>query len=270
MFFFPLGELEKKGKAAFREAFSRISELRSLLKSCTPVLGLTATADREMRDRLMKYLGMKSSLLPTVVSPNKDNIRFTVVKANSKLHCFDWLLNILKEKKDQTPFTIIFCKTVNDIVSVLTFFLMELGQSGVYIEGEGPTDEKCLLGVYYYQTPQSHKDCMTKSFEGLSGHVRVVFASTSLSMGADFPHVKYVVHYGPSKKLTSHQQEAGRAGRDGHEAYHVTVYYGRHLITCEPVMLLPNLAMNFSNERTRMLEQEARERVKVLSLLTSK
>ena len=88
-FFSSLGKLEKKGKAAFREAFSRISELRSLLKSCTPVLGLTATANREMRDPLMKYLGMKSSLLPIVVSPNKDNIHFTVVKAHSKLHCFD-------------------------------------------------------------------------------------------------------------------------------------------------------------------------------------
>lgn len=166
LFFFSFRGIGKKGKAAFHEAFSRISELRSLLKSCTPVLGLTATANREMRDRLMKYLGMKSSLFPIVVSPNKDNISFTVVKANSKLHCFDWPLKISKEKKDQTPFTIIFCETVNDIVSVLTFFLMELGQSGVYVEGEGPTDEKCLLGVYSSQTPQSHKDCITKSFEG--------------------------------------------------------------------------------------------------------
>ena len=36
------------------------------------------------------------------------------------------------------------------------------------------------------------------------------------------------------------------------------------------VMLLPNLAMNFRNVRTRMLEHEARESVKVLSLLTSR
>ena len=111
---------------------------------------------------------------------------------------------------------------------------MKLGQSGIYVEGEGPIHERCLLGVYYSQTPQSHKDSITSSFEGLSGHVRVVFASTSLSMGVDFPHVKYVVHYGPSKNLTSHLQEAGRAGRDGNEAYHVTVHQGRHLITCEP------------------------------------
>ena len=40
-------------------------------------------------------------------------------------------------------------------------------------------------------------------------------------------------------------------------------------LTPPDVMLLPNLAMNFSNVRTRMLEHEARERVKVLSLITS-
>lgn len=53
-------------------------------------------------------------------------------------------------------------------------------------------------------------------------------------MGVDFNHVQYVVHYGPSKNLTSHLQEAGRAGRVGREAFHMTVYQGRHLVTCEP------------------------------------
>lgn len=112
---------------------------------------------------------MKSNLSPIVVSPNKDNIRFTVVKADNKLHCFDWITEMLKEKKGETPFTIIFCKTVNDIVSVLTFFLMKLGQSGVYVEGEGPIHERCLLGVYYSKTPQSHKDCIIQVL--LKGHL---------------------------------------------------------------------------------------------------
>ena len=108
----------KKGKAAFRGAFGRVLELRSLMKNGTPVLGLTATANKDMRDRLIKYLGMKRNLKPIVVSPNKDNIRFTVLKADKSMHCFDWLVEVLKEKKENTPFTIIFCKTVNDIVSV--------------------------------------------------------------------------------------------------------------------------------------------------------
>ena len=86
---------------------------------------------------------------------------------------------------------------------------------------------------YYSQTPKPHKDCVTSSFEGVSGNVRVVFATTSLSMGIDFPHVKYVIHYGPSNNLTSHLQEAGQGGRDGNQAFHITLYHGRHLITCE-------------------------------------
>ena len=224
--------LGKKGKAAFREAFGRVAELRSCLETGMPLLGLTATANKEMRDRLIKCLGLKTCSLITV-SPNKDNIRFSVLQADKQLHCFNWLLSLLRIEKENTPFTIIFCKTVNDIVSLLTFFLMKLGNSGLYVNGEGPIHERCLLGVYYSQTPKRHKDYVTSSFEGVSGNVRVVLATTSLSMGVDFPHVKYVIHYGPSNNLTSHLQEAGRGGRDGNQAYHITVYQGRHLTTCE-------------------------------------
>ena len=130
------------------------------------MLGLTATANKEMRDRLVKYLGMKSNLCPIVVSPNNDNIRFTVTKVENKLHCFNWIIKNLEEKKGDAPFVIMFCKTVNDIVSVLTLFLMKLGQTGIYVEGDGPLHERCLLGVYYSQTPQSHKNDITSSFEG--------------------------------------------------------------------------------------------------------
>lgn len=176
--------LGKKGKAAFREAFGRVAELRSCLETGMPLLGLTATANKEMRERLTKCLGLKASNLITV-SPNKDNIRFSVLQADKQLHCFDWLLSLLRNEKENTPFTIIFCKTVNDIVSLLTFFLMKLGNSGLYVDGEGPIHERCLLGVYYSQTPKRHKDYVTSSFEGVSGNVRVVLATTSLSMGVD-------------------------------------------------------------------------------------
>ena len=77
------------------------------------------------------------------------------------------------------------------------------------------------------------KKSVTSSFEGLHGKVRLVFASTSLSMGVDFPHVRYVIHYGPSRNLTSHLQEVGRGGRDGKQAFHLTIYHGRHLTACE-------------------------------------
>lgn len=100
-----LGVVEKKGKAAFHEAFGRVSELRSCLESGTPVLGLTATANKETKC-LIKCLGVRSTLEPIIVSPNKDNTRFTVLQVDKKLHHFNWLLLLLKEKKGDTPFTI--------------------------------------------------------------------------------------------------------------------------------------------------------------------
>lgn len=165
--------LGKKGKAAFREAFGRVAELRSCLESGTPLLALTATPNKEMRNRLNKCLGMKSGDL-IIVSPNKDNIRFTVLQGDKQFLCFNWLLSLLRVEKQDTPFSIIFCKRVNGIVSLLTYFLVKLGNSGLYVDGEGPIHERCLLGVYYSQTPKRHKDCVTSSFEGVSGNVRVV------------------------------------------------------------------------------------------------
>ena len=72
---------------------------------------------------------------------------------------------------------------------------MKLGNSGLYVNGEGPIHERCLLCVYYSQTPKRHKDYVTSSFEGVSGNVRVVLTTTTLSMGVHFPHVKYVINY---------------------------------------------------------------------------
>ena len=112
----------------------------------------------------------------------------------------------------QPESAVIFCKTVNDIVSLLTHFLMRLRTTGSYTDGDEPAHERCLLGVYYSQTPKNPKESVTFSFEGLHGKFRLVFASTSLSMGVDFPHVRYVIHYGLSRNLTSHLQEAGRGG----------------------------------------------------------
>ena len=79
---------------------------------------------------------------------------------------------------------------------------------------------------------QSLKDTVTTSFEG-DGFTRVAIASSSLSMGVDFPNVKYVIHFGPSKSLSSQLQEAGRAGRDGSEAFNIIMYLPKHIRNCE-------------------------------------
>jgi superfamily II DNA helicase RecQ len=130
----------------------------------TPTLALTATADEEMRKRLVKFIGFKD-YCRVIVSHNKNNIRFNIIKADSHLKCLNWLVEMMREKKEHTPFTLIFCQVVNDIVFILSYLLMELGSSGLYARGHLPQQQSCLIGVYYSQTPQSLKDTLTASFE---------------------------------------------------------------------------------------------------------
>ena len=108
---------------------------------------------------------------------------------------------------------------------------MKLGNDA-YLHGTEAPPQRCLVGVYYSATPESAKERICSSFSG-SGKARVVIASTSLSMGIDFPHVRYVIHFGPGRTLTDHLQQAGRAGRDSKQAFNVILYHGKHLGQCE-------------------------------------
>lgn len=109
---------------------------------------------------------------------------------------------------------------------------MKLG-SDAYIKSTAPASERCLIGVYYSATPETIKERVCNSFGGNQGVARVVIASTSLSMGVDFPSVKYVIHFGPGRSTTEHLQQAGRAGRDSNPAFNIVMYQGKHMRQCE-------------------------------------
>lgn len=62
---------------------------------------------------------------------------------------------------------------------------------------------------------------------------RVAIATMVLSMGVNFPDVRYVVLYGPARTLLDFHKEAGRAGRDGLSADVILYFYGQQLEHCE-------------------------------------
>ena len=62
----------------FREWYSRIGQLCSLLPSSTPVLALTATATNDIRNKIIRKLQMQSCTL-IEESPDRPNIRYSVV-----------------------------------------------------------------------------------------------------------------------------------------------------------------------------------------------
>jgi len=208
--------------------------MRSFLGK-VPVLCITATADRGMRTRLANYLALCNPY-KVILSPNKDNIdniRFSVTQADKELCCLNWVVTMLRKERKDCPYAIIFCQMVNDIALILSYLLTNLGEDA-YVEGEAPLAERCLVTVYYSVTPEKRKEQVKSSFESGAGTARTVIATTSLSMGVDFPCVTYVVHFGPSRDLVSHLQEAGYAGRDGKsQAHNVIVYLGKHKALCD-------------------------------------
>lgn len=72
-------------------------------------------------------------------------------------------------------------------------------------------------------------------FESLkrSGTKRVVVATSALSMGVNFPCVKYVVMYGPPRNLLDFHQQARQ---DGTLAHTVLFYYGQQVAHVENEM----------------------------------
>ena len=76
----------------FREWYGKVSQLRSLAHTNTPVLALTATSTLNVRTKIMQHLWMGSC---TVIQGSLDrpNIRYSAVKVHWDLQVtFGWLL----------------------------------------------------------------------------------------------------------------------------------------------------------------------------------
>ena len=106
---------EKSNKAAFRECFFKIGDVRSLLPQGTPVLALTATATSKVISDTMKGLAMKDDTYQIRVSPDRPNIFLYKQKVDKDISkTFAWLIDLLKKEAIETPKTIVYCKSQRD------------------------------------------------------------------------------------------------------------------------------------------------------------
>ena len=71
-----------------------------------------------------------------------------------------------------------------------------------------------------------------QSFRG-EEKVRVVVASSALSMGVNCPDICYILNWGPARSLLDQHQEAWRAGRAGLHSHVLIIYHGQQLSHCE-------------------------------------
>lgn len=147
--------------------------MRSLLPG-VPVIALTASELLKERQK-DRASGMVDPMIIDV-SPNKENtLNFIEMKNESyKLSKLQRVADMVSTYGKDTPHTIIFCKTFNNISFVLSYLLMAL-RGKAFVENESHT-KVSLIGVYNTKTWEKEKQKIENDFKR-DGLTRMVIAT---------------------------------------------------------------------------------------------
>ena len=177
----------------FRPAYRHISEIREIIPD-TPVLALSATATSSVIDDIQNNLNFKKHNL-IQSSFTRENLSYVVDNVEDKK------LRLLK-LVDKIKSSVIIYVGSRKAAKEITNFLLNNNYSANYYHGG--------LAV---KVRTERQESWTQN------QTRIMVATSAFGMGIDKPDVKLVVHLELPSTIEAYFQEAGRAGRDGKQAY---------------------------------------------------
>ena len=182
----------------FRPAYRQIRQLREIFPS-VPVLALTATATPEVVKDIQQQLGFARENCFSM-SFGRRNLVYVVRHTENKPQ---ELLHILSRISGSAIVYTLNRKKTKEVCDILL--------------------ENGITAEYYHAglSPES-KDAKEEAWK--SGKARVMVSTNAFGMGIDKPDVRLVVHVDLPSSIEAYFQEAGRAGRDGKDAYAVTLF----------------------------------------------
>ncbi|MBK8808120.1 MAG: RecQ family ATP-dependent DNA helicase [Bacteroidales bacterium] len=200
----------------FRPSYLQIASIRTIFPA-VPVLALTATATKEVVDDIQVKLHF-----------NEKNVFSTSFERKN-------LTYIVRDIEDKLGY-------------ILTTIKKNKGVGILYVRSRQKTKEYAQLlvvnGIHadYYHAGLPGEVREAKQNRWKNSDDMIMVCTNAFGMGIDKPNVRFVIHLDIPESIEAYFQEAGRAGRDGKQAFAVLVYNKtdiKHLINSVEVAFPP-------------------------------